>query len=148
MYITGGSYAGFQTVNIISRDHRFKAAVAQRGVYTFTNFGYVTDISRWFGYQMGGTPNDDSEKLNELWSLSPLGRSNLIETPLLIIHAENDFRVPISEAEALFTSLKLQNKEVIFIRYPRDGHELSRSGEPDHVVDRIERIISWFNEHP
>ena len=97
---------------------------------------------------MGGTPNDDSEKLNELWSLSPLGRSNLIETPLLIIHAENDFRVPISEAEALFTSLKLQNKEVIFIRYPRDGHELSRSGEPDHVVDRIERIISWFNEHP
>lgn len=148
MYITGGSYAGFQTVNIISRDHRFKAAVAQRGVYTFTNFGYVTDIPRWFNYQMGGTPNDDSEKLNELWSLSPLGRSNLIETPLLIIHAENDFRVPISEAEALFTSLKLQNKEVIFIRYPRDGHELSRSGEPDHVVDRIERIISWFNEHP
>ena len=77
---------------------------------------------------------DDSEKLNELWSLSPLGRSNLIETPLLIIHAENDFRVPISEAEALFTSLKLQNKEVIFIRYPRDGHELSRSGEPDHCL--------------
>jgi dipeptidyl aminopeptidase/acylaminoacyl peptidase len=145
LYITGGSYAGFQTANIISRDHRFKAAVAQRGVYNFVNFGFVTDIPLWFGYEMGGTPY---EKLTELWDISPLGRAHEIETPLLIIHAENDFRVPISEAESLFTALKLQDKEVVLVRYPRDGHELSRSGEPIHVVDRIKRMLEWFESHP
>jgi hypothetical protein len=31
------------------------------------------------------------------------------------------------------------------VRYPREGHELSRSGEPGHVVDRLERIARWFD---
>jgi dipeptidyl aminopeptidase/acylaminoacyl peptidase len=33
------------------------------------------------------------------------------------------------------------------VRYPRDGHELSRSGEPRHRVDRLERIVGWFDRH-
>jgi len=85
--------------------------------------------------------------LQELWDKSPLGRAREIKTPLLLIHSENDFRVPISEAESLFAALKLQDKEVVLVRYPRDGHELSRSGEPLHVVDRIERMLEWFESH-
>jgi dipeptidyl aminopeptidase/acylaminoacyl peptidase len=37
--------------------------------------------------------------------------------------------------------------EVEMVRYPRDGHELSRSGEPKHRLDRLERIVGWFNRH-
>lgn len=145
LYITGGSYAGFQTANIISRDDRFKAACAQRGVYDLVTFGLNTDIPLWATWEWEGTP---WERLQHLWDHSPVGRAKHINTPLLIIHAENDFRVAISQAEELFAALKLDNKEAVLVRYPRDGHELSRSGEPLHVVDRIERMLDWFDMHP
>ncbi len=144
MFVLGGSYAGFQTANVISRDKRFKAAVAQRGVYDNISFTLTTDIPLWFMDELVGNPWDEHEKF---WKLSPLSRAREIETPLLIIAATNDFRVPISQSEELFAALRLQNKETMFVRYPRDGHELSRSGEPLHVVDRLKRMIQWFEDH-
>ncbi len=144
MYVLGGSYAGFQTVNVISRDKRFKAAVAQRGVYDNISFTLTTDIPLWFLDELQGDPWETHEKF---WKLSPLSRAKEIQTPLLIIAATNDFRVPISQSEELFAALRLQNKEAVLVRYPRDGHELSRSGEPNHVVDRLKRMIQWFQEH-
>ncbi len=107
-------------------------------------FGLTSDIPLWFIDEMGTTPWDD---LNKLWKMSPLSRVRNIETPLLIIAATNDFRVAISQSEELFATLKLHNKEAMFVRYPRDGHELSRSGEPLHVIDRLKRILEWFNKH-
>lgn len=144
MYVLGGSYAGFQTANIISRDKRFKAAVAQRGVYDNISFTLTTDIPLWFMDELQGDPWEEHDKF---WKLSPLSRAKEIQTPLLIIAATNDFRVPISQSEELFAALRLQNKEAVLVRYPRDGHELSRSGEPNHVVDRIKRMIQWFENH-
>ena len=70
-----------------------------------------------------------------------------IKTPLLIIHSEFDFRVPISQAEELFTYLKRRNIETVFIRYPDEGHDLSRSGQPVHRVDRYNRIVDWFDKY-
>jgi dipeptidyl aminopeptidase/acylaminoacyl peptidase len=55
--------------------------------------------------------------------------------------------VPIASAEGLFVALRRLKREVEMVRYPRDGHELSRSGEPKHRVDRLERIIGWFDAH-
>lgn len=144
MYVLGGSYAGFQTANLISRDHRFKAAVAQRGVFDLITFGLNTDIPMWAIDEWAGGPWD---KLQHLWEHSPVGRAKEIKTPLMILHSENDFRVAISQAEELFAALKLDNKEAVFVRYPRDGHELSRSGEPLHVIDRLEKMIDWFEDH-
>ncbi len=144
MYVLGGSYAGFQTANLISRDKRFKAAVAQRGVYDNISFTLTTDIPLWFMDELQGDPWENHDTF---WKLSPLSRAKQIETPLLIIAATNDFRVPITQSEELFAALRLQNKEAVLVRYPRDGHELSRSGEPNHVVDRIKRMIQWFEDH-
>ena len=42
---------------------------------------------------------------------------------------------------------KKYNKTFEFVRYPRDGHELSRSGEPRHIIDRLNRIINWFSKY-
>ena len=128
-----GSYAGFQVANIISRDHRFKAACAQRGVYNLVTFCASTDIPMFAIDEMKGEVWDN---LNEVFALSPVGRAKEIKTPLLMIHSENDYRVPIAQAEELFGALKIHNKEVELVRYPRDGHELSRSGEPDHEARR------------
>ncbi len=144
LVITGGSYGGFMTVWVIGHDDRFKAAVAQRGVYDLISFYSTTDIPLFAEREFSTTPWQDPDRL---WSYSPVAYVENIHTPLLLIHSENDFRVPIPTAEGLFVALRRLRREVQMVRYPRDGHELSRSGEPKHRVDRLERIIDWFDRY-
>ncbi len=146
MGITGGSYGGYMTTWIIGHDHRFASAVAQRGVYSLAQLWRTTVARKLLDDEFGGGPLTERELL---WKNSPLAYANNVKTPLLIIHAENDFRAPIAEAEALFATIRIANPELDleFVRYPRDGHELSRSGEPLHRIDRLKRIINWFDKY-
>lgn len=141
--ITGGSYGGYLTAWIIGHDDRFAAAVAQRGVYHLQAFHGVTDIPVFMTSNMQAEPWDSPEVF---WKYSPLAYARNIKTPLLIIHSENDFRVPIAEGEQLFTTLKRLGRTVQMVRYPREGHELSRSGEPKHMIDRLERMLAWWDQ--
>ena len=141
--ITGGSYGGYMTAWLITQTNRFKAAISQRGVYEFFGFSLTTDIPKWFEYQYG----EVLAHFRENWVDSPMAHIKNITTPLLIIHSENDYRVPIVSAEVLFWLGKRYGKEMELIRYPRDGHELSRSGEPRHIVDRINRINDWIKRY-
>ena len=141
--ITGGSYGGYMTAWLISQTNRFKAAISQRGVYEFVAFGMTTDIPIWFEQQYG----ELIEQFSQNWSDAPLTHVKNMDTPLLIIHSENDFRVPIVNAEQLFWMGKRYGKTMELVRYPRDGHELSRSGEPRHIIDRITRIIDWIEKY-
>jgi dipeptidyl aminopeptidase/acylaminoacyl peptidase len=47
----------------------------------------------------------------------------------------------------LFTALRRLKRRVQFVRYPREGHELSRSGEPKHRIDHLTRIADWFDRY-
>ena len=67
-----------------------------------------------------------------------------IRTPMLIVHSEDDFRVPITDAEQLFVMLRTRGIPSEFVRYPRSFHGLSRTGPPWLLVDRLERIRTWF----
>ncbi|MFW9914804.1 MAG: prolyl oligopeptidase family serine peptidase [Candidatus Thorarchaeota archaeon] len=142
--VTGGSYGGYMTAWLVTHSNRFKAAVSQRGVYEYAAFGTTTDIPIWLERQYDA---DLIEQSDELLRDAPLLSIKNLETPLLIIHSENDFRVPIATAEMLFWAAKRYGKTVEFVRYPRDGHELSRSGEPRHIIDRINRIEKWISKH-
>lgn len=144
MAVTGGSYGGFMTAWIIGHDQRFAAAVAQRGVYQLMSFYGTTDIPRLIEGEFEVMAFDDPEKM---WKYSPFAYVRQMRTPLLLIHSDNDFRVPISDAEQMFTALKKLRRTVEFVRYPRDGHELSRSGEPKHRIDRLERMTAWFDKY-
>lgn len=144
IFLTGGSYGGYMTVWMLAHSDMFRAAVSQRGVYNLLSFFGTTDIPSFVQNEFGYTP---LETPDVLWDHSPLAHVNAIKTPLLILHSENDFRVPISEAEQLFGYLRRAGVETEFVRYPRDGHELSRSGEPKHRVDRVERIVNWFKQY-
>lgn len=144
MVIMGGSYGGYMTAWTIARDHRFKAAIAERGVYNLVSFTGVTDIPSFIPNEFGVDVHQDSAFL---WQHSPIAYAHQIKTPLLIIHSENDFRVPISEGEQLFAITRRSGVPVEFVRYPREGHELSRSGEPEHRIDRLNRIVAWFDKH-
>ncbi len=144
LVVTGGSYGGYMTAWIIGHDNRFAAAVAQRGVYNLISMRGTCDIAYFTDWHFDATPFDDVEFL---WRQSPLAYAPHMQTPLLLEHSELDFRVPIEQAEQLFQALKYLKKPVELVRWPREGHELSRSGEPKHRVERLRRIVEWFERY-
>jgi dipeptidyl aminopeptidase/acylaminoacyl peptidase len=144
MAVTGGSYGGYMTAWITAHSDRFIAAVAQRGVYNLLAFIGVSDIPSFIPTEFGVEPWDDPAFL---WEHSPLAHAHKIKTPLLLIHSESDYRVPISEAEQLFAYVRRSGGTVQLLRFPRDGHEMTRSGEPEHRVSNLTHIINWFDKY-
>ena len=130
------------TVWLIAHSDRFACAAAARGVYNLLTQHSTSDAHELVELTFGGFPWENHALL---WQHSPLAYAHRITTPLLILHAERDYRVPISEAEQLFTFLRRRKQVVEFVRYPREGHELTRTGEPDHRADHMRRILEWFD---
>lgn len=142
--VTGGSYGGFMTNWIAGHTNRFKAAVTQRSISNWISFYGVSDIGYYFTeWQI----ESDLSDIETLWKHSPLAYADQIETPLLILHSEKDYRCPIEQAEQLFIALKRQKKVTKFVRFPEENHELSRSGKPVLRVDRLNYISGWFDEY-
>ncbi len=140
--VTGGSYGGFMTNWIVGHTNRFKRAVTQRSISNWISFYGVSDIGYYFTeWQIDG----DFRDIQKLWKHSPLAYVKNIETPLLILHSEKDYRCPIEQAEQLFISLKRLGKETKFVRFPEENHELSRSGKPSLRKSRLDYIVEWFS---
>ena len=145
MAVTGGSYGGYMTAWIVSRTDRFKAAVSQRGVYNVSSFYGTSDVPLLMSNEFDAEPWDNHDVF---WDNSPLKHAASIKTPLLLIHSENDFRVPIEQAEQLFAWVRrATDTPVSMLRYPREGHELSRSGEPHHRISRLTEMVKWFDKY-
>jgi dipeptidyl aminopeptidase/acylaminoacyl peptidase len=144
MGVTGGSYGGFMTNWIVGHTETFKAAVTQRCVSNLISMTGTSDGGFMMSREFGGPWWKNREKY---WGMSPLKFVRRIKTPLLIIHSENDMRTPIEQAEQLYIALKLQKKEVRFVRYPEESHGLSRGGRPDRRIDRLKKILSWFDTY-
>jgi dipeptidyl aminopeptidase/acylaminoacyl peptidase len=142
--VTGGSYGGFMTNWIVGHTNRFKAAVTQRSISNWISFYGVSDIGYYFTeWQLQSDVND----IEKLWKHSPLAFVSEIQTPLLILHGEEDYRCPIEQAEQLFIALKRQKKVTKFLRFPGANHELSRSGHPKLRLERLNAIKNWFNQY-
>lgn len=142
--VTGGSYGGFMTNWIVGHTNRFKAAVTQRSISNWISFRGVSDIGYYFTDWQILAGLDD---LDKLWHHSPLKYAKNVETPLLILHGEEDIRCPIEQAEQFFIELKYHGKETEFVRFPSSSHELSRSGKPSLRLARLEQITGWFDQY-
>jgi dipeptidyl aminopeptidase/acylaminoacyl peptidase len=146
MVVTGGSYGGYLTAWIVANDHRFKAAVAQRGVYDLTTFFGEGNAHQLVEWAMGGFPWNPRVRA-VLQRESPFTYVNRIRTPLLIMHASEDLRTGVSQSEMLYRALKQLEKPVEYVRYPNAGHDLSRTGDPTQRMDRLNRIIEFFERY-
>ncbi|WP_428416902.1 alpha/beta hydrolase family protein [Phocicoccus schoeneichii] len=144
LFVTGGSYGGFMTNWIVGHTNRFKAAVTQRSISNWISFRGVSDIGYYFTDWQIKAGIDD---LDTLWKHSPLKYVDNVETPLLILHSEYDFRCPIEQAEQLYTELKYREKETQFVRFKEADHNLSRTGAPHLRVARLEHMTNWFNKY-
>jgi len=141
--VTGGSYGGYLTAWMVAHSDRYAAAVACRGVYDMTAEMLSGDLGGpLFGhYELDAQPWEDPELYRRL---SPLSYATDIRTPLLIQHAEQDLRCPITQAEELFSVLRSLRRPVRLMRTPGESHELTRSGAPFRRIENQERIRDWF----
>lgn len=139
--VSGGSYGGFMTNWLTATTDRFHAAVTSRSISNWESWWGTSDAQGLTEYEFFGPPWEQRDLYRRL---SPISYVENVTAPTLIIHSENDYRTPIGDGEQWFMSLKKLGVPVELVRYPRSSHGLSRTGEPWLLVDRLERIRSWF----
>jgi dipeptidyl aminopeptidase/acylaminoacyl peptidase len=142
--VMGGSYGGYMTSWIVSHTNRFRAACSERALNQFASFYGSSDIGSVFKSYVGEYLHD---ALEPYLAMSPWTYAKQIETPLLILHSENDLRCHVEQAEQLFTTLRLLRRDVELVRFTGEGHELTRSGNPVHRVQRFELLLEWFDRY-
>lgn len=141
MGATGGSYGGFMTTWLATKTTRFKAIETDRTITDWTYWYGSSDAQGLTEFEFYGKPWDNQKLYDEL---SPIRYVNKVKTPMLIVQSEEDHRTPMGSAEIWFMSLKKQGVPVELVRYPRSNHDLSRTGEPWLLVDRLGRLRQWF----
>ena len=143
--IAGGSYGGFMTNWAIGHTTRFRAAVTDRSIASWTSFWGTSDIGPYFTEdQIGGDPWNSTAKLG---NDSPLTYAPKVETPLMLVHSMEDYRCPMVEGLEFYTALKKLGKEAELVLFPGENHDLSRVGKPKHRAARLVHYIRWFDAH-
>jgi dipeptidyl aminopeptidase/acylaminoacyl peptidase len=147
--VLGGSYGGYATLWVISHTNRYKAAVAERAVSNLQSENLAADFAGknglGGGYYNWGPPWDPAS--TDYAKFSPLTYVANVQTPLMILHAENDTRAPIDQTLQEFTSLKILGRTVEYVVFPNENHDLSRTGSPIHRVERLHLIVDWLKKY-
>ena len=142
--VTGGSYGGYLTNWIISHTTRFKAAVTLRSISNFISDDGTRDGAYGHADDFSG---DIFEKHDLYWNASPLKYVKNVKTPTLVLHSDNDFRVPIEQGEQWFRALRHFGVPSEIVFFPRENHNLTRTGEPKHLVESINWQVYWFDRY-
>jgi dipeptidyl aminopeptidase/acylaminoacyl peptidase len=140
--VTGGSYGGFMTAWVTTKTDRFKAAQVDRMISNWFSWYGSSEAQGLTEFEFYGKPWESPDLY---WDLSPLKYVANVKTPTLIVQSEEDHRTPMTDAEQWFMALEKRGVPVEFVRYPRSNHDLSRTGEPWLLVDRLARLRQWFS---
>ncbi|CAN5704889.1 S9 family peptidase [soil metagenome] len=145
--VLGLSYGGYMVNWLLGHyPGRFTAGISENP---------VTDMVGEFGTSDVGVMTDETavgagrlpEDIEEFLRRSPYLRIHESGAPLLLLQCEDDLRCPAGQSELVFTILRARSAEVEMVRYPGEAHYLVGVGRPDRRVDRIERIVDWFERH-
>jgi dipeptidyl aminopeptidase/acylaminoacyl peptidase len=136
----GWSYGGYMSFWIVTQTDRFKAVSPGAGLPNLYSMYSTTDIPNYMAWFFG-TPWDNEETFEKL---SAIRHVKNVKSPVLILHGEEDARVPISQSIEFYQALRDLGKDVSFVKYPREGHGLR---EPRHQLDRLRRYLYFFAKH-
>jgi dipeptidyl aminopeptidase/acylaminoacyl peptidase len=139
--VTGGSYGGFLTNWILGHTTRFKAAVTLRSLSNFVSDDGTRDGAYGHEEDFKGFLFDD---FDQYWDASPLKYAKNVKTPTLVLHSDNDYRVPLEQGEQWFRALKHYGVNAELVIFPRENHNLTRTGEPKHLVESLNWQCYWF----
>jgi dipeptidyl aminopeptidase/acylaminoacyl peptidase len=143
--VTGGSGGGLLTDWIVGHTDRFAAAVAQRDIASWAAWWYAADFTLFQPSWFKAPPFEDPQ---DYVNRSPITYIKNVHTPLMLVLGEADYRTPpAAGGEEMFRALKFLKRPVIMVRFPGESHELSRSGQPWHRVERLEHIVGWFDKY-
>ena len=145
MGVTGGSCGGFMTNWVVGHTDRFAAAVTQRSITNQISFFGTSDIGP--ECTGGETRTDPWRDLQDSWRQSPIAYIDRINTPLLIIHSDEDYRCALEQAEQMFAALRWRGKPVELVIFEGENHGLSRGGRPGNRIERQHRILGWFKKY-
>ena len=142
--VTGGSGGGLLTNWALTRTTRFAAAVSQRSIADWEAWWYSADFTLFTPSWFKGPP---WQQQKDFVARSPIAHVDKITTPLMLIEGDADYRTPpAAGGEAMFRALKYRKVPVVMVRFPDEGHELSRSGAPWRRIDRLRHIVGWFDK--
>jgi dipeptidyl aminopeptidase/acylaminoacyl peptidase len=141
--VTGGSGGGLLTNWVVGHTTRFAAAVAQRDIASWAHWWYTADFTLFQPAWFKGPPFDEEQDFK---ARSPITYIKDVKTPMMFILGEADYRTPPGAGgEEMFRALKFRKIPTVMVRFPNESHELSRSGQPWHRVERLQNIVGWFD---
>ncbi|MBM3933349.1 MAG: S9 family peptidase [SAR202 cluster bacterium] len=143
--VHGFSYGGFMGSWMVGHTKLFKAAVVGAPCINLHSMYGTSDIGVSFGeINWGGVFTEATQKYLER---SPLMYVQNVETPVLLLHGEEDLRCPIPQSEEYFVALKRLGKTVEFVRYPNSNHSFRKTGHPKFRIDYYQRMVGWFDRY-
>ncbi|MFQ5816735.1 MAG: prolyl oligopeptidase family serine peptidase [Terriglobia bacterium] len=139
--LTGWSYGGYMAAWSITQTDRYQAAVVGAGLTNMFSMYSTNDLQRVLEAYFGGQPWDSLEAYRNASAMNFIKR---VKTPTLILHGEEDRRVPRSQAQELRMGLLKNGVPVAMVVYPRAGHGLR---EPRHQLDKLKREYAWIAKY-
>ncbi|HEY4021489.1 MAG TPA: alpha/beta fold hydrolase, partial [Pseudonocardiaceae bacterium] len=137
--VMGGSYGGFMT-GWLAAHHpdRFAGAWSERAVNSWESLYGTSDIGYYFVEVYLGADVEEQR------ARSPLTHVDKITMPFMVVHSEQDWRCPLEQAQRMYVALRANGTETQLLLFPGEGHELSRSGQPRHRVQRLRAVLDWW----
>ncbi|MEO8028348.1 MAG: S9 family peptidase, partial [Bryobacteraceae bacterium] len=139
--VTGGSYGGFMTNWITSHTTIFAAAATLRCISNFISDEGTRDAAYGHDRDFGG---DLYQNFPLYWEFSPLKHAKNVKTPTLVLHSAEDYRTPLEQGEQWFRALRHFGVTAEFVIFPRENHNLTRTGEPAHLIESLNWQQYWF----
>jgi dipeptidyl aminopeptidase/acylaminoacyl peptidase len=136
----GGSYGGYMANWIAGHTDRFRAIVSHAGLWALDQMFGTTDAPQFWQREFG-PPVPGAEKYEQNSPHHHLGR---IRTPMLVIHGNRDYRVPVGEALRLWSDLKLHGKEARFLYFPDENHWILK---PGNVRAWYQTVFAFLAQH-
>jgi dipeptidyl aminopeptidase/acylaminoacyl peptidase len=137
----GASYGGFMINWLLGHTDRFRSFVSHDGVFDqIAMYGSTEEL--WFPeWEQKGTPWDAPELYAKF---NPVDSAKSFKTPTLIVHGENDFRIPYTQALELFTALQRQGVESKLVLFPDENHFVQK---PQNARLWWNTVLGWLASH-
>jgi dipeptidyl aminopeptidase/acylaminoacyl peptidase len=138
MVAGGGSYGGFLASTLLGRPHPFKALIAHAAVYnSFTQIAadYGAEKDRFFEFW---------ERPEEFARYSPHTNAGNFATPTLVIHGQNDLRVPVNHGVELFNTLQKRGVPSKMVYFPDENHWILK---PQNSLFWYRTVQEWIAQY-
>jgi dipeptidyl aminopeptidase/acylaminoacyl peptidase len=136
----GGSFGGYMANWLAGHTDRFRCIVAHASIWSLEQFRGTTDDTAYWDREFG-VPERNAARYREH---SPDRLADAIRTPILVIHGERDYRVPIGEALRLWTDLKVRGVDAKFLYFPDENHWILK---PSNARVWYETVLAFLDHH-